>query len=116
MPEVIIAVAILCCLVFGMVGFLTGGRLLVERSGQATIAAQIAQEHLDRARSLAYSSIASSSGTETVGGLQYSWVLTVTSAQADPADVNSKFLQTGVTVTWPTAANGKAVLSTAIAQ
>jgi hypothetical protein len=98
------------------VGFLMNGRLLVERTGQGAIAAQIAQERLDRTRALAYSSIASGSGTETVGGLLYSWVLTVTTARADPADANSTFQQTGVTVTWPTAPNANAVIITGIAK
>ena len=68
LTEVVVAVAILTIVVWGMVGFLTGGRVLVERSGQGIIATQVAQEHIDRTRSLAYASIASSNGTETVGG------------------------------------------------
>ena len=114
--EVVIAVAILTIVVWGMVGFLTGGRVLVERTGQGVIAAQVAEEHSDRTRSLTYASIASGSGTETVGGLLYTWVLTVTTVQADPADPNSTFKQTRVTVTWPTGPNATGVISTAIAQ
>ena len=116
LTEVVVAVAILTIVVWGMVGFLMNGRVLVERTGQGIIAAQVAQERLDRTRSLAYASIAASNGTETVGGLLYTWVLTVTTAQADPADANSTFLQTGVTVTWRTAPNANAVIRTAIAK
>jgi len=116
LTEVVVAVAILTIVVWGMVGFLTGGRLLVERSGQGVIATQIAEEHIDRTRSLAYASIATSNGTETVGGLLYTWVLTVTTVQADPADANSTFKQTGVTVTWPTGPHATGVISTAIAK
>ncbi len=114
LTEVIVAVTILTIVVWGMVGFLMNGRILVERRGQAVIAAQVAQQQLDNARATAYASVASSSGTQTVNGLMYSWVLTVTTAQADPADVNSTFKQTGVSVTWPTAPNADAVLYTAI--
>ena len=116
LTEVIVAVTILTIVVWGMVGFLMNGRVLVERTGQGVIAAQVAEEHIDRTRDLAYASIASSNGTETVGGILYTWVLTVTSAQADPADANSAFKQVQVKVTWPTAPNATAVLSTAIAQ
>jgi Tfp pilus assembly protein PilV len=116
LTEVLVAVLILTIVIFGVVCFLLNGRVMVEGTGEGIIAAQIAQEHLDRTRSLAYSSIASSKGTETVGGLVYTWVLTVTTAQADPADPNSKFLQTGVTVTWPTGQNAKAAVYTAIGQ
>jgi Tfp pilus assembly protein PilV len=116
LTEVVVAVAILTIVVFGMVGFLMNGRVLVERTGQGVIAAQIAEERIDRTRSLAYASIAGSNGTETVGGILYTWVLTVTTAQADPADANSTFLQTGVTVTWPAAPNANAVIRTAIAK
>ena len=116
LTEVVVAVAILTCVVWGMVGFLMNGRVLVERTGQGVIAGQIAEEHIDKTRGLAYASIASSNGTETVGGLLYTWVLTVTTAQADPADANSTFKQAKVTVTWPTAPNANAVLSTAIAK
>ena len=115
LTEVIVAVAILTIVVWGMVGFLMNGRVLVERTGQGVIAAQIAQQQLDDARALAYASIASTNGTQTVSGLLYTWVLTVTTAQADPADANSTFKQTGVSVTWPTAPNANAVLYTAIA-
>ncbi len=115
LTEVIVAVTILTIVVWGMVGFLMNGRMLVERRGQAVIAAQVAQQQLDNARATAYASVASSSGTQTVNGLMYTWVLTVTTAQADPADVNSTFKQTGVSVTWPTAPNANAVLYTAIA-
>jgi hypothetical protein len=114
LTEVIVAVTILTFVVWGMVGFLMNGRVLVERTGQGIIAAQVAQEHLDRTRNLAYASIASGSGTETVGGLLYSWVLTVTNAQADPGDPNSTFKQTGVSVTWPTAPNANAQIFTGI--
>lgn len=114
LTEVIVAVTILTIVVWGMVGFLMNGRILVERRGQAVIAAQVAQQQLDNARATAYASVASSSGTQTVNGLMYSWVLTVTTAQADPANVNSTFKQTGVSVTWPTAPNADAVLYTAI--
>jgi Tfp pilus assembly protein PilV len=114
--EVVVAVAILTVVVWGMVGFLAGGRVLVERTGQGVIAAQIAEEHIDRTRSMAYASIASGNGTETVSGLMYTWVLTVTTVQADPADPNSTFKQTGVTVTWPTGPHATGVISTAIAQ
>jgi hypothetical protein len=113
--EVVVAVTILTFVVWGMVGFLTGGRLMVERSGRGVIAAQVAAERIDRTRDLAYASIASGNGTETVGGVLYTWVLTVTSAQADPSDANSAYKQVGVRVTWPTAAGGGAQLSTAIA-
>jgi Tfp pilus assembly protein PilV len=115
LTEVIVAVTILTIVVWGMVGFLMNGRVLVERTGQGVIAAQVAQQQLDQARSLPYASVASSRGTETVNGLLYSWVLTVTTAQADPADGNSTFKQTGVTVTWPTAPNANAGLYTAMA-
>ena len=98
-----------------MVGFLANGRVLVERTGQGVIAAQIAEEHIERTRSLTYASIASTKGTETVSGVMYSWVLTVTTAQADPGDGNSTFEQVGVTVTWPMGPGAKAALITAIA-
>ena len=42
LTEVIVAVAILTIVVWGMVGFLMNGRILVERTGQGVIAAQIA--------------------------------------------------------------------------
>jgi Tfp pilus assembly protein PilV len=113
--EVVVAVTILTFVVWGMAGFLMNGRVLVERTGQGVIAAQIAQQQLDQTRALTYASIASSNGTETVNGLLYSWVLTVTTAQADPADAHSTFKQTGVTVTWPTAPNANAAIETAIA-
>ena len=48
--EVVIAVAILTIVVWGMVGFLTGGRVMVERTGQSVVAAQIAEERIDRTR------------------------------------------------------------------
>ena len=107
---------ILTVVVWGMVGFLVNGRVLVERTGQGVIAAQIAEEHIDRTRTLTYASIASANGTETVGGLRYTWVLTVTTAQADPGDVLSTFKQIGVTVTWPTGPGATGVISTAIAE
>ncbi|MGD1001574.1 MAG: hypothetical protein ABSA67_12855 [Candidatus Brocadiia bacterium] len=116
LTEVIVAVTILTVVVWGMVGFLMNGRVLVERTGQGVIAAQIAEQQIDKTRSLAYASIATTNGTQTVNGLLYTWVLTVTTAQADPADGNSTFRQTGVKVTWPTAPNADAVLYTAIAK
>jgi hypothetical protein len=113
--ESLVAVAVLVTAVWGMVGFLTGGRIMVERTGQGVIAAQVAQQQLDRARALAYASIASSTGTQTVGGIVYSWVLTVTGVQADPADANSGFKQAVVTVTWPTGAGAIVKINTGIA-
>jgi hypothetical protein len=114
--EVMVAVTILTIVVWEMVGFLAGGRVLVERTGEGIIATQIGEEHIDRTRDVAYSSVANSNGTELVGGITYTWVLTVTTAQADPSDVNSTFKQVGVKVTWPTAPSASAILSTAIAQ
>ena len=114
--EAVVAVAILTFVVWGMVGFLTGGRVMVERTGQGVIAAQVAAERIDRTRQLAYTAIANGNGTETVGGIVFTWVLTVTTAQADPADANSTFKQVGVKVTWPTSAGAAAALSTAVAQ
>ena len=114
--EVVVAVTILTIVVWGMVGFLAGGRVMVERSGQGVIAGQVAAERVDRTRDLAYANVVSSNGSETVGGVLYTWVLTVTGAQADPADANSAYKQVGVKVTWPTAAGGAAQLSSAIGQ
>jgi Tfp pilus assembly protein PilV len=115
LTEVVVAVMILTIVVWAMVGFLMNGRVLVERTGEAVVAAQIAQQQLDKTRALTYASIASTNGTQTVNGLLYTWVLTVTTGQADPADSGSTFKQTGVTVTWPTAPNADAILDTGIA-
>jgi Tfp pilus assembly protein PilV len=113
--EVVFAVTILTVVVWGTSGFLANGRMAVERTGETVIAAQIAEEHVDRTRDAAYAAIAGSNGTETVGGVVYTWVVTVTTAQADPADTNSTFKQIAVTVTWPSATNVITLLSTATA-
>jgi Tfp pilus assembly protein PilV len=112
--EVLVAVAILTTAVWGMVGFLANGRVLVERSGQGIIAAHVAEQQIDQTRALAYTAITGSNGKETVGGLVYTWVMTVATARADPADAGSTFKQVAVTVSWPSAPNAVTMLSTAI--
>ena len=71
LTEVVVAVTILTIVVWGMVGFLMNGRILVERTGQGVIAAQIAAQQIDKTRALAYASVASRNGTQTVNGLLY---------------------------------------------
>ena len=114
--EAVMALAVLIVVVWGTAGFLGNGRMMVERSGMRVIAAQVAAEKVERARDTAYAAIAGSNGTETVNGTVYTWVVTVTNAQADPADPNSTFKQIAVALSWPARPNAATVLSTAAAQ
>ena len=114
--EALVAVTILLIVVWALLGFLANGRVLVERTGQCDIAAQVAEQQIDQTRALAYASIAAGNGAETVGGIKYTWVLTVATAKADPADANSTFKQVGVVVTWATGPHTNATISTATAQ
>jgi len=114
--EVMFALTILVIVVWGTAGFLSNGRMMVERSGMGVIAAQVAAEHVERTRDLAYATMAGGNGTETVNGTLYTWVVTVTNAQADPADAGSTFKQICVTLSWPAAPAASTFLSTAAAQ
>jgi Tfp pilus assembly protein PilV len=114
--EVMFALTILIIAVWGTAGFLSNGRMMVERSGMGIIAAQVAAEHVDRTRDLAYAAMAGGNGTETVNGTVYTWVVTVTNVQADPADAGSTFKQIGVTLSWPAAPTAATFLTTAVGQ
>ncbi len=114
--EVMLALTILIIVVWGTAGFLSNGRMTVERSGMGVIAAQVAAEHVERTRNLAYTAMASGNGSETVNGTVYTWVLTVTNAQADPSDAGSTFKQIGVKLSWPAVPTPATILSTAAAQ
>ena len=116
LAEVIISVAILTALVWGAVAFITGGRVTTEKAGEQRKAAQIGMKQLEIARHLPYTSIASTTGTDTVDGLVYAWTLTVAAVRADPADAGSAYKQAQVSVTWPTSAGSPVVLSTGISQ
>jgi len=114
LAETIIAIAILVTLVWGVVAFITGGRVATEKAGEQRKAVQVAMQQLETTRHLAYASIASTNGTQTVDGVVYTWTLTATASQSDPADGGSVYKQVKVSVTWPTPGTSAVVLSTGI--
>lgn len=113
--EVVVAIVILGVVVLGAVAFMATGRIGVERAAQKRAATQLAAERLERARSGGYSALANATGTATFNSVNYTWTLTVTTLQADPADANSTYKHAEVSVTWP-GAPAPVVLRTGVSQ
>lgn len=113
MVEVVVAIIILAVVVIGAVAFMATGRIGVERAAQKRVAAQIAADRLERGRSGGYAALANANGTVVYNGLTYTWTLTVTTAQADPADAASTYKIAECSVTW-TGAPAAVVVRTAV--
>ena len=112
--ELMVTVVILTAVVFGTVAFIVSGRTTVERAGQDRAAVQLATERLDRARAGGYDALAGGQGTVYMEGTTYTWIITVTTARADPADSNSIYKRAEITVDWPTSRGRPVMLRTAV--
>lgn len=112
--EVMIAVTVLVVVALGATALAVSGRLTVARADQQRTAAQVAQEYLDRTRTLAYGAIVNATGTVAVDGITYTYTLTVANATADPGDAGSIYKQLTVSVNWPTSGGIPVTLQSAV--
>jgi len=112
--EVMTAMVILAFVLTGAVAFVVSGRNMVEYAAKQRTAAQIGMERLEHARNTGYGAVANASDTLLLDGTSYTWTLTVTNAQADPADAGSSYKILEMSVDWPTSRNDPVVLRTAM--
>ena len=101
MVEVVVAIVVLAVVILGSVAFMATGHIGVDRAAQKRAATQVAAERLERGRANGYTALANANGTVVYNGITYTWTLTVTTVQADPADAASTYKQAEVSLTWP---------------